>query len=275
MKKMDYILKRAMVLALLFVTVATTAPLIGFAQENTNVFAVVECMKVKQGDDEKYLDLEENFWKPMHQARVDQGKIMGWILYKVRYTGSDDAYNYVTVTVFNNPANLENPWAMEGMGEDNEESDMSSGFELTLKARELVKSSLIMRNDAVFPESGPAQFKYLKVNYMKVAPGNDGMYLEAEKNIWKPVHEQFVKAGQSAGWSLWTELFPSGYGLDYQYATVDYFSDFSQIGMADFNAAFKAAHPTGDMDELMKQTNDSRTLVRSELWEVLDQVFKQ
>ena len=245
------------------------------AQEEPMIFAIVDYMKVKPGDVDKYLNVEKMIWKPMHQERIQQGKIIGWHLYEVRYTGSDDDYNFVTVTLFDNPANLENPWAGIDAGKILPGKDIAKVFEETLSSRNLVKSNLIIRQASAYPDGGPVPFKYLQVDYMKVKPGEEGNYIDVEKNIWLPIHKEFIKAGTRVGWSLWSQQFPGGSELDHQFAAVNYFSDFSKIGMANYVDAFNKAHPGKDINELFEKTGKSRDLVRSELWELLDAASKQ
>lgn len=250
-------------------------PQTGNAQNDPTAFAISDLMKVKPGAEEKYLDLEKNFWKPIHQERIKQGKITGWILYRVLYTGTSDLYNYVTVTFFDNAANLENPWDGIDAKKILPGKDVDKAFDETLKCRDMVRSNLIMKQDEAFPEAGNGVVKYIQVDFMKVKPGNESAYLDVEKNIWKPVHKEFIKAGTRAGWSLWSNLYPSGSGADFQFVTVNFFSEFSKIGAADYNDAFKKAHPDKNIDELSLKTSNSRDLVRSELWEVVDSVWKQ
>lgn len=267
--------KVTLLLALSLTFIFACYPNKGHAQNATTVFAIVDFMKVKPENEAKYLDVEKNTWKPLHQERLKQGKIIGWILYRVLYTGTDDPYNYVTMTLFDYPANLENPWA----GIDPEKvlagKDIDMLMEETGKSRDLVKSNLIVRLDEVIPQGGPGEIKYIQVDYMKVKPGNENAYVEMEETIWKPVHEAFIKAGTRSGWSLWNQVFPSGSAMDYQYITANYFKDFSMIGAADYNAAFGKAHSGKNIDELSKKTTDSRDLVRSELWQTVDVVMKQ
>lgn len=250
-------------------------PVSGNAQNQPTVFAIVDFMKVKPENEGKYLDIEKNVWKPMHQERLNKGTITGWILYKVLYTGTDDPYNYVTVTFFDNQANLEDPWKDIDAVKILPGRDLTKDMEETNISRNLVKSRLIVRQDEVVPEGGPGEVKYIEVDFMKVKPGNEGAYVEAEENIWMPIHKEFIKAGTRVGWSLWGNSFPGGSDMDYQYMTANYFADFSKIGMADYTAAFGNAHKGKSMDELGKKTDDLRDLVRSEIWQTIDVVTKQ
>jgi len=236
------------------------------------MFVIVEYMKTKPGKEWNYVELERNFWKPVHQQRIKNGEIIAWQLYHIRYTGASDPYNYATVTIFNDPEKLENPWTVDPMTV-HPDKDIESIYEETEESRELVITNLLLRENYVqMPQDAPDP-KFIEVDYMKVEQGKDGAYLNVEDKVWKPIHQQFINAGTRAGWSVWGRIYPSGYGLDYQYLTVNDFAEFSQIGKADYVAAAKAAHPKEDMDTIGKETNNSRELVKSELWELLDVAY--
>jgi hypothetical protein len=275
MKKVHTIFQKTMLIAVIMVFVLASLPIAGNAQEEPTIFAIIDYMKVKPGNVDKYVDIEKTIWKPIHQELINQGKIVGWHLYEVRYTGTDDDYNYVTVTLIDNPASLENPYVGIDYGKILPGKDIAKAYEETLKNRDLVKSNLIIRQAYAYPDGGPVPFKYLEVDYMKVKPGEEDNYLDVEKNIWLPVHKEFIKAGTRVGWSLWSQQFPGGSKMDHQFATVNYFSDFSKIGMANYVDAFSKAHQGKDVNELFEKTGKSRELVRSELWELLDSVMKQ
>ena len=251
-------------------------PLLGYAQENDPpLFALVDCMKVKPENEAKYLELEKTIFKPLHLARAKQGNIVGWFFYKVWFTGTDDNYNYVTVTLFDNPSKVEDPWKNMDFAKLLPGKDLDKLMQETMASRELVSSSLINRQASVYREGGPGDFKYIELDYMKVEQGKEDAYMDAELNIWKAVHQEFIKAGSRVGWSLWSRNFPSGAGLEYQYVTVNYFNDWSKIGTANYTEAFGKAHSGKNLDDLFAKTNASRVLVKSELWEVIDSAFPQ
>lgn len=276
MKKKYMDLKKVMVAFLLLTVAFGVFPQMGNAQEvEPPFFALVESMKVLPQNEESYLEIEKNIWKPLHLERAKQGNIVGWFLYKVWFTGTDDKYNYVTVTLFSDPLKIENSWKNVDPAKILPGKDLDAAMKETGESREMVSSSLINRQASVYREGGPGDFKFIQLDYMKVEQGKENDYWDAETNIWKSVHNEFIKAGSRVGWSLWGRVFPSGAGLDYQYATVNYMEDFSKIGTADYNDAFSKAHAGKNMDELFSKTNASRVLVKSELWEVIDKVFAQ
>ncbi|RKD92824.1 hypothetical protein [Mangrovibacterium diazotrophicum] len=255
----------------LFALLFSLSSLDSFSQ-NDNLFAIVDYMKTKPGQEWHYVELEHNFWKQVHQARADNGDIVAWLFYRIRYTATSDPYNYATVTIFNNPEKLENPWSVDPITV-HPDKDVEAVNTDTEESRDLVTRNLLYRQDYIPMPPDSTEPKFVQVDYMRVKQGEDGEYLKMEDQVWKPIHEQFIKAGTRAGWSLWGRVYPSGYGLDYQYITVNDFKDFSQLGQADYNAAMKAAHPGEDMGKISQETNETRELVRSELWELIDAVY--
>lgn len=261
---------------LFIAVVCLSIPYWGNSQENNPPnFAIVECMKVKPENENRYLEVEKSIWKPLHQERAKQGIIAGWMLFKVRFTGTDDNYNYVTVTLFNDPLKIEDPWKNINPAKVLPGKDLDAAMKETGESRDLVSGILINRQAFVYPEGSPGGAKYLQIDYMKVEQGKEAEYMDVETNIWKPVHNEFIKAGSRVGWSFWSRIFPSGSGQEFQYITVNYFKDWSKIGDADYNDAFNKAHPGKDINTISERTDASRNLVKSELWEYVDGAFAQ
>jgi len=273
MKNNYNFIRTALCSVLLLAILAIVIPKAAMAQD-TPVYALVEFMKTSPENESKYVDLEMNVWKKLHQERINRGLIVGWYLYRVQYTAANDPYNYVTVTLFNDRSKLENYWGDIDPATVLPDTDIDEVFEETIESRDLVSSNLMNRIDMLYPPGSP-EFKYLQLDYMKVKQGHDGEYVDTEVNMWKPIHQQFINAGSRIGWSLWGRIFPSGYGLDFQYVTVNYFSDYSQIGTANYNDAYIKANLGMSINEISEITNKSRLLVKSELWEVIDKVVAQ
>ena len=273
MKK--FIVNYAGLIIALTIIIGLGFPKQGNTQENNNLFGLVDLMKVEQGNDQAYLDMEKNLWKPIHQERLKNGKILGWVLYRVWFKGANDDYNYVTVTLYDNPANVENPFEGIELADIHPGMEANDFMEKTNSSRKLVQSRLMQQVNTAFPDGGQsaAPFKYLVVNYMKPTPGS--AFLEFENEHAKPIHEELVKSGEWAGWSVWANIFPRGTSEPYRFVTVDYYSDFSKMGTADYMGAFKKAHPDEDWDKYAETVGKSREMVLSELWEVVDRVMPE
>jgi hypothetical protein len=274
-KKYNSYLKIAVVTVLLAIALLKFPFSASAQQSEAQAFVQVDCLKIPFENEAKYLDFVKNTVIPIQKERIKQGSIVVWYLYKVRFTGAGDNYNYAAVTLFDKQANIESPFKGLDVGKILPGKDLNKVLLEANSMRTIVSSTLLQRQSFVYPPNGPGDFKYIQVDYMKVPQGMEGEYYDVETNIWKPVHNEFIKAGSRVGWSLWSRVFPSGSGLDFQFITVNYFSEFSKIGTDDYNAAFSKAHPGKNLDELGTKTNSSRELVKSELWEVVEKVVVQ
>lgn len=64
---------------------------------------VVDFMKVEPGQDAAYLQVEREWWKPVHTERIRRSQMRAWALYRVRYPdGMERDYDFVTINVFDN-----------------------------------------------------------------------------------------------------------------------------------------------------------------------------
>lgn len=237
-------------------------------------YVVVDYLKVNPGDHSRYLDVEQQIWKPMHQERINQGIIMSWRLYAVEFTGSADDYNYVTITVYDDPVKLENPWNADIPAKVHRGMTVEEIMDRTTKVRDYVRSELYycVASAPEVPLKDPA--KYMQVNFMKVDTGMESEYEGLEKNIWMPIHNESISSGRTVGWGLWSVLFPRGEGRPYQYITLNTFSDYSYVFQLDFSIPFKAIHPDKDYSEMIGKTEEARTIMRSELWDLIDYVVR-
>jgi len=110
---------------------------------------------------------------------------------------------------------------------------------------------------------------YVQVDYMKVASGSEAEYIDVEGSIWKPIHEARLGAGTLVSWSLYAILYPSGTNAEYNYVTVNVYSDFNHTENTFSDEMVQQAHPEAsdtDINDMMARTGASRDLVRSELW---------
>ncbi len=248
MKKYNSCLKIAVVvilIAIAWVKVPTSAS----AQQNEpQAFVLVDCLKIPFENEAKYLDFVKNTVVPLQKERIKQGSIVLWFLYKDRFTGSGDNYNYAVVALFDNPANIENQFKGLDVGKIFPGKDVNKVLMEANSMRTLVSSTLLQRQSFVYPPSGPGNFKYLQIDYMKVPAGKEGEYYDVETTVWKPIHNEFIKAGSRVGWSFWGRVFPAGSSQDFQFITVNYFADWSKIGVADYNDAYSKAHPGKDIN---------------------------
>lgn len=241
--------------------------------ESSQVVAQVSYMKAEPSEAGKYLNLEREIWKPIHQEQVNDGKILRWSLYSVRYPGgTGHDYNYVTVTFYESRADVENTEYGAYAERVHPDKNLSALSERTYDARELVRSELWTRVDRLVPEdpqSGPSPF--LQVDYMKTEPTAASDYVSLEQEVFKPVHQARVDAGMMSGWALWEMALPHGIGQPYNFATVNGFQSMEDLGSYPENV-WEEVHPDRNVEKIVKQTYAARDNVQGELWELVDSV---
>lgn len=244
------------------------------AQVNPSHFVVVDYMKVSPANNVAYLSTEQELWKPMHAERIKQGIIVGWYLYAVQFAGTGSEYNYVVINVYDKASNLENPWNADITNKIHPNLSIDKIIERTQSVRETVKSELhySVATAPEVPLDKPAQ--YMQANYMQVTPQRQTEYEQIETEIWLPIHNQSIESGRTNGWGLWKRLFPRGAGQDYQYMTLNTFSDFSTILGLDFSVPFNEIHPDKKYELVLEKTQQARTIARTELWDLIDYVIR-
>lgn len=246
----------------------------GNSQTIPSLFVVVDFMKVAPENHLQYLEVEQEIWKPLHQERIKQGIIVGWYLYAIEFSGSSDEYNYVAISLYDDAENLESPWNPEIPGNVHPDMKLDEIMTKTYQSRENVKSVLFysVATAPEIPLEIPAS--YLQANYMYVEPGKQAEYEQLESEIWLPIHNESIHTGKTAGWGLWRSLFPRGSGQDYQYMTLNSFSEFSYVFEVDFSESFENIHPEIDFNDVSQKTQQARTVVRTELWDLIDYVIR-
>ena len=239
-----------------------------------SLFVVVDFMKVQPENYGKYLEVEQEIWKPMHQERINQGIIVGWYLYAVEFSGSSDEYNYVVITLYDNSEKLENPWMPDIPGKVHPEKNIEEIMKQTYDSRNHIKSELFysIATAPEIPLEKPAA--YMQVNYMKVEPAFQSNYEQLESEIWLPIHNESIRSGRTTGWGLWSSLFPRGAERPYQYITLNAFSEYSYVFELDFSIPFKNIHPEKDFAEAQEKTRQLRKIARTELWDLIDYAIR-
>ena len=231
------------------------------------VVAVVDYMKVPENGDAAYLAVEK-LWKTFHQSRVESGKILSWRLWYVRNSGASSPYNYVTVTTYENLGKTEiqltEAELKQAFGTKYDET-----MAKTTASRSLIYGETVHLQASIASE---VPDKFLVLNFIKT--DNLDAYLNMEKTAYMPLHEESKKLGQRNSWRLWTR-WPNEDNT-YQAAAVDGFSKFEQINNVDYTKALekviatKTAMEVFTITELFQKTDDIRTIVKSQIWEMMD-----
>ena len=244
-------------------------------EEQGTYYHVLEYMKVAPGGEEDYLKLEA-IWKKIHAANVKAGKYVGWELSSVIFpTVNSSEYNFVTRTVFRGAEQLGE--SMENWSMPDNISSLLTADELktvnsTSDYRTMVKREVWTIVDMI--SSGDAdETKIVVFNFFKSPEGKSrDDHFRVEENIWKPVHQSRIDAGEMRAWGIVNMELPWGSDYPYDSGSVDGFGsakEFLASGETMF-AHFGKAHPGKDADKLLAETNANTDLVKSEIRKILD-----
>lgn len=103
------------------------------------------------------------------------------------------------------------------------------------------------------------QAQSVRVDYMKVDWGNQGLYEEVEQE-WKKLHQKKADAGIITGWQLWRKLYSAG--DPYQYMTINWYKDMEH-SFEEGPEGFWESAMEGIDEEMMNKTLESRTMVKT------------
>lgn len=130
-----------------FVCGAATS--VAVAEREKPLIYVVDFMSVAPGDEAAYEELERGVWKEVHAERIERGLMRAWGFYAVRYPlGTEKAYDYVTVNVFDSFEDAERDPALL-FPEVHPERSPEEVVADTRAVRELVRGEIWYRLDGL------------------------------------------------------------------------------------------------------------------------------
>ena len=241
------------------------------AQDNT-IYVQVDYMKPLEGSEDDYVWMENMIYKPIHKERINSGEIVGWYLYAVQYPrGTGTEYDYVTLTFYGN-FSLMDAGAVPYEDIISQVHPDKSGQDIAdyaSKTRKLVKSE-VFKSVARFPDVNLTPPQSVLIDFMKVTPANENLYTRMETEIWQPLHQERFERDHITSWGLYELLFPGGLQYPYTYATATGFSSWSEITNSWPEDIWNSVHPSASQAELEQRAHETRDLVRTEIWKLID-----
>ncbi|MEF8938236.1 MAG: hypothetical protein V5A22_00210 [Salinivenus sp.] len=282
---MLYALRNSVLFSIAFLvgTLLLAAPPEASAQEVS--YAKHDYMKVPSGQAEAYLQLEQDLWKPIHRQRAEDGTIAGWNLYEVVYpAGADREYDYVTVTFYEEWDQLESPYETIDLEQIHPDKDPQEITQQTVEARRQVHSEVVEVIDSVTPETEETDTEeaqesenggYLVVDFMEVPSGGGSAYVQMEQDLFKPVHRQMIEQSGQQSWFLVERQYADA-NDPYQYMTIQPYASWSDVEPGTrsqaIESAFQEVHPDAVASEIGERVQETRTVVRREVWRLVDSV---
>ncbi len=158
---------------------------------------------VPSDKEDEFVEKETKYWSKVAKAAANQGNLAGWSLWHKVGVTKIDAPNYVFVNSYESldkmdPSKVWTDENIKSMGADPASVETSSFT--------TVPFDYFMQLEAVIP----GDYKYAIVNYAK--PTDRQTFIEENKTLWMPMHEQSIKNGTNGmtSWGLMSVIHPAG-----------------------------------------------------------------
>jgi hypothetical protein len=255
------------------ITLILGAAAVAPAQPNPNPpkyrYLVVDYHKPEPGKTGDYVQMEREYWKPVHQDRVNNGKITSWKLYAVSFpNGEGQEYDFVTVTEFASFADLENQYAGTDFRKvlgDTKAAEIGTRTGAVQKLRRSDTLAILLSTENWSKAANNA----VAVHYLLALPGKTSDLMKAQREYYLPQNEDLIKARQAASWATTGVRYPQQYDRPYSHVSFNGYETLAQMEARTpqelrdkWNAKFK---------ETTVLLNYSRKRVKGELWRLVDQ----
>lgn len=203
-----------------------------YAQQDENLFLVFEFMVVDNEQEGAYEDTER-FWMEIHKERIKQGDIVGWDLWSLQPGGEEQGYQYLTVTVYDDPVKMMSRYdlmdtikkAYPELSENEIQVQLDAGnASRDLAARVYLEQIAYTEDDFDMKPGVIASIDLMKVDLDKYED-----YEEAEMQIFQPLHQEHVDEGYMGAWELHKVISPIGSDAYMSHLTVNLYKDWNQV----------------------------------------------
>ena len=204
------------------------------AQEE--LYLVFEFMKVDNEQMAAY-DETETFWEKIQQQRVKSGDIIGWDLWSLQPGGEMQDFQYLTVSLYNDPVKMmdgsswENLWERAKAAYPNmTEEDITAKINGSAKTRDLAVQ-IFAHEIATTTGSSPNEMvlgTVAQIDMMKVALEHYNTYENAEEKVFQPLHQKAVDSEEKLSWGLIRFINPIGSDTYASHMTVSMFKNYKQ-----------------------------------------------
>ena len=115
----------------------------------------VSYVDTEQGGAGTYGEIEEKYWKPIHEQRVAKNVLSGWDVWQLMFAGTNNEYDHGIVSIYDDFAQLAEPdysdEIIAAAHPDASEEDLNAVMTETLASRKIVRSSVWVRIDETMP----------------------------------------------------------------------------------------------------------------------------
>lgn len=197
------------------------------------LYLLFEFMKVDNEQEAAYMETE-TFWEKIHEQRTKNGDIIGWDLWSLQPGGEDQGFQYLTVTLYNDPVKM-----MSGAGNFDatlktaypkmSAEELNKKFNNSSKTRDLAVRIYLEQIATTKDNFQMPLGTIAGINLMKVTDTNYDKYEKFETEIFQPMHQKEVDAGVRGNWGLMRYMLPVGSDVYATHITADMYMDYNQL----------------------------------------------
>ncbi len=171
---------------------------------------------------QEFVEKETKYWAKVAKSAIDKGQMTGWSLWRKIGITEEGAPNYVFVNLFENAESIDQGavWSeanMKSMGVDpgmvETNSFAPTAFDYWMQLEDMIQGD----------------YKYAVVNY--AMPDDLGGFIEENKTLWKPLHQQTISNGTNGmkSWGMMSVIHPRGKLGRFSVLTWDGFDKMSDL----------------------------------------------
>ena len=252
----------------LFLVLLTTD---SHAQNHQGNYMHIDYLHIEQTEIMNFERGVEEVIKPIQQARIYSENLSEWYLYRVAFPGSRDTrYNYVAVSISSDISNFEDVHNQVIQSYDGNDTRRMMSLYFNMMAP--THSELWRINNSVLATEDAKPSRYFGIDYMDVPPGMEYAYQMMEDEVARPLHELRMELGNMKGWELFTLITPGGSEYGYNFATGNYLGNLRNLEFGFSEELIRLNNPETNVREFFDNIEETRDLVRSELWELVTYV---
>jgi hypothetical protein len=240
---------------------------LGFTQvqaQSKPVYYLVSYYKTDKDKTDEYLNLIKNYASKIWKEKIKAGDVTSYALYSVVASSNDGGYNLISVQSANSINDFTKSNTMDlfkkGMPGIDEKTLTAITKNFT-SIRTSIKTEIFKGIDGL----GSGMQPYYEMNFMKTNDGQENEYVRQEKEIYKPIHQEFIKDGKRTSWGLSQLIVPVAEGSQYNYVTSNAFTDWDKsysITIDDYYTTYNKLFPKTTAPQ------SARKMVKTEVWKL-------
>ena len=196
-------------------------------------YAVVEFMKVDESRDAEYLETEA-FWEKIHAQRIKDGNLKSWELWTLKPGGEDQGYQYLTINIYDDRVKMFADWGdltavAKKVHPNLSKDEIQERLNNTSKSRDLAVRYYLEQLDKTDDNYSYPIGTVATITMMKVMPTNFSAYETAEREFFKPMHQNEIENDQRSSWKLYRFLSPTGSDTYASHITMNIYKDYAEV----------------------------------------------